>query len=87
MENRLVEIRRTESIFQYIPTQNNSADIATRGLEPQEVADSELWWQSPERLRKNKQDWPIWNPETKVSRVSLSLVTAVRPTGLVEFEI
>lgn len=40
----------------------------------------------PEWLRKNKQDWPLRSPETKESRVPLSLVTAMKPTGLVESE-
>lgn len=40
VENHLVEIRLLEAIFQHQMTQNNPADIITRGLE--ELENSEL---------------------------------------------
>ena len=45
VENRIVEIRKSKDItFCYIPSQQNPADYATRGLTVLEIANANLWW-------------------------------------------
>ena len=46
VENRLKEIKSHKGIlFKYVPTQENPADLATRGKSPAELQHS-IWWNS-----------------------------------------
>lgn len=46
VQNRLVEIRRTPNLFvQHVPTEQNPADIASRGSRTTNL--STLWWKGP----------------------------------------
>ena len=49
-----------------MPTEDNPADIATRGKTPLELSSS-IWWTGSHWLRQEKSKWPKWKlPETKV---------------------
>lgn len=49
--NRITEIKGEDDIeFRYVPTSENPADLATRGVSLQDL--SSLWWQGPSCLRK-----------------------------------
>ena len=65
VKNRLKEIKSLEGVdFRYVPTENNPADMATRGKPPQEL--SSIWWSGPHWLKQPKDQWPKWKlPETK----------------------
>ena len=39
-------------------TENNPADLATRGLTASGPACSEIWWQGPKFLKKPESEWP-----------------------------
>jgi len=55
--NRLREITALEGVrFRHIPSEENPADIATRGKAPTEL--SLMWWKGPSWLRKREQQWP-----------------------------
>ena len=55
--NRLREITALEGVcFRHIPSEENPADIATRGKAPIEL--SSMWWKGPSWLRKCEQQWP-----------------------------
>ena len=61
-ENRVAEIKRASDItFRYIPSDQNPADLPTRGLPANELSDSTLWWHG---LEKPEIFWPEWcSPE------------------------
>ena len=62
VENRIKEIRMEKDItFCYIPSKQNPADYATRGLTVQEIIDCKLWWHGPEWLKSEETTWPSWN--------------------------
>ena len=62
VENRIIEIRKEKDItFCYIPSNQNPADYATRGLTVPEIVDANLWWHGPGWLISNEVDWPRWN--------------------------
>ena len=62
VENRIVEIRKSKDItFCYIPSQQNPADYATRGLTVPEIANANLWWHGPRWLTSEESNWPKWN--------------------------
>ena len=56
--NRLKEIKSLEgTTFRYIPTQENPADLATRGKSPFELSSS-IWWNGPAWLSQPQSQWP-----------------------------
>ena len=57
--NRLKEIKSLEgTVFRYISTQENPADLATRGKAPSEL-NSSIWWNGPPWLSKPESlCWP-----------------------------
>ena len=59
VENHLKEIRKEDDIcFSYVPSEENPADFATRGLTAPELADNFLWWKGPTWISKCESDWP-----------------------------
>ena len=61
IDHRVKEIQTTSSSWQYCPTAYNPADLLTRGLTAQQLADSTLWRHGPSWLSSPSQ-WPTWNP-------------------------
>ena len=64
--NRLKEIQSLHGVeFKYVPSEDNPADIATRGKTPLELSYS-IWWNGPQWLQQPRDKWPKWElPETK----------------------
>ena len=58
--NRVAEIQSLSSTNQwrYVPTKDNPADLATRGVTASGLACSEIWWQGPKFLREPESEWP-----------------------------
>ena len=58
--NRVNSIRELfpPSIWHYCPTQENPADVLTRGLTNQQMLSSSLWKNGPAWLMLSKEDWP-----------------------------
>lgn len=61
------------STWRYVPTAQNPADLASRGVDPHQIKDSSLWWLGPPFLYKSQEYWPTLNshhidelPEVKV---------------------
>ena len=44
--------------WQHVPTEQNLAELGSRGTGPVELAKSPLWWDGPEWLSKSKSEWP-----------------------------
>ncbi|KMQ82551.1 integrase core domain protein, partial [Lasius niger] len=57
--NRVANIQRTlpNARWYHIPSQDNPADCATRGLSPSELLKHPLWWQGPSWLT-DRNRWP-----------------------------
>lgn len=58
VRNRVNNIQETGLLFRYVSTEENSADLATRGLPIKSLINSSLWWQGPHWLTKPEGDWP-----------------------------
>uniref|UniRef100_A0A914I0X9 Integrase catalytic domain-containing protein n=1 Tax=Globodera rostochiensis TaxID=31243 RepID=A0A914I0X9_GLORO len=59
VERRLHEIRQHAHVsFHYVRTDQNPADIATRGANPNELRAKKLWWEGPNWLGRPSRDWP-----------------------------
>nr|XP_022904701.1 uncharacterized protein LOC111416832 [Onthophagus taurus] len=44
--------------WRYVPSSDNPADCSSRGLNPEQLIDSELWWQGPSWLSDHFDNWP-----------------------------
>lgn len=58
--NRVAFVReRVEiSAWQHVRTKENPADLVSRGLMPDEISGSDLWWKGPKWLIQPKGNWP-----------------------------
>lgn len=58
--NRVSNIQENSEIsaWSHIRSEDNPADIASRGLMPNEIASCELWWQGPPWLKLPMEKWP-----------------------------
>ena len=45
--------------WQYVPTRENPADDASRGLNAERVDSESRWFQGPPFLWHNEKDWPV----------------------------
>ena len=62
IQNRITEIRKEQDfVFAYVPSSQNPADFATRGLTVAEITGCSLWWHGPEWLQLREETWPTWN--------------------------
>ncbi|XP_076638295.1 uncharacterized protein LOC143350228 [Colletes latitarsis] len=58
--NRVAKIQTLvpQSSWHHVPTDENPADCASRGISLSELKSHRLWWLGPQWLRKNPQEWP-----------------------------
>ncbi|KHN81289.1 hypothetical protein Tcan_01261, partial [Toxocara canis] len=57
--NRIKEIREAVGVeFRYVKTEENPADIATKGAAPEVLENYQLWWKGPEWLTEPPEKWP-----------------------------
>ena len=64
IENRVAEIRKHKDItFHYVPSKENPADLASRGLYINELLGNSLWWHGPEWMLKPDHVWTIWKQD------------------------
>ena len=48
----------TENQWRHCPSEDNPADIGSRGMNATELEKSELWWNRPEWITKSPDQWP-----------------------------
>ncbi len=60
VSNRVVEIldKVPATSWRYVPTADNPADLASRGLMPSELLNSVCWWKGPSWLSESPDEWP-----------------------------
>ena len=64
--NRVAEIQQDSELYwRHVPTHENPADIASRGLNPSLLAENELWWSGPKWLKFGQIPEPYHSLETK----------------------
>ncbi|XP_055905233.1 uncharacterized protein LOC129940780 [Eupeodes corollae] len=66
VSNRVAEIQRLTNvnIWNHVPTKQNPADFASRGVSPLELKDNCLWWRGPDYLQS---DWKFSSPSSTSS--------------------
>lgn len=58
-----IQYHTNPSQWRYVPTKQNPADLASRGVSAKRLKESDLWWFGPKFLKADQQNWP----ENKVS--------------------
>ncbi|XP_039302131.1 uncharacterized protein LOC113005359 [Solenopsis invicta] len=60
ISNRVAEIqtRLPSASWRYVPTDENPADCASRGISGSQLISHHLWWQGPAWLRMPDSEWP-----------------------------
>lgn len=58
--NRVAETEeRTDGgTWRHVPTADNPADLASRGLSAPEIINNDLWWHGPAWLKSTAREWP-----------------------------
>uniref|UniRef100_A0A1I7X800 Integrase catalytic domain-containing protein n=1 Tax=Heterorhabditis bacteriophora TaxID=37862 RepID=A0A1I7X800_HETBA len=91
ISNRVKEILKISDFtsFRHLPSQDNPADIITRGMIPEELVDSKLWWNGPSWLLQSKDLWPDNTtftiiPEDENSEIDDTLVANYTHTAIIE---
>ena len=44
--------------WQHVSTEQNPADLVSRGISAENIIDNSLWWSGPDWLLKDEDDWP-----------------------------
>lgn len=73
--NRITEIHETtdQKQWNHVISENNPADVISRGVSPETLKSCVIWWQGPDWLSKNVEEWPTeghenYNVETPERR-------------------
>uniref|UniRef100_A0A8R1IA90 Integrase catalytic domain-containing protein n=1 Tax=Caenorhabditis japonica TaxID=281687 RepID=A0A8R1IA90_CAEJA len=56
---QILEKRKLKTLFHHCPTDQNPADIASRGSGMDKLFKNKLWFEGPEFLRKQEKEWPV----------------------------
>lgn len=79
---------RTSKIIEILPRHNwrhvksdsNPADIVSRGINPTDLVENQLWWHGPKWLMQAEKDWPEEIPLAKVSNSQLEMKSNTKLT-------
>lgn len=60
VSNRVLQIQEKTDIgkWHHIISKDNPADLVSRGLMPDKIAQNDLWWQGPSWLKYPQEQWP-----------------------------
>ena len=75
-QNRVQEINQSTHKFKYVPTDQNPADLLTRGISTMSLKRSHLWWSGPEWL-PTRDNWPVPNLFDSTLHVATPEITSV----------
>ncbi|KAJ8962081.1 hypothetical protein NQ318_018032 [Aromia moschata] len=69
--NRVTLIQEYTHVAQWnhVSTQNNSADVISRGTNPATLEHCQIWWTGPSFLADDEQFWPMPRDETQIAEI------------------
>jgi len=61
--NRISQIQNLTDTknWHHVPSEMNPADLLSRGIRPDKITETTLWWQGPQFLREDSSNWPHFN--------------------------
>ena len=72
-----IQSKTNSEYWEHVRTQDNPADIISRGLLPAEFIKNKLWTRGPQRLSREEMNWPRLEPidiEVPEKRLMITLV-------------
>jgi len=66
-----------EERWRYVSTQQNPADLVTRGISVDDYKDKSLWWHGPSWLRSSSETWPREEAEADIVEERRVFITSV----------
>lgn len=74
ISNRISEIQSLTDVMEWrhVSSNDNPADCLSRGLDPEELKNHNLWWHGPQWLQETKENWPK-NSNVKLPEDQLEL--------------
>lgn len=89
--NRVAQIQQTTTpdMWRHVPTKENPADCASRGLSPKQLAHHVQWWMGPTFLRMSEEYWPSTEAEmatddSREEQLETKLITLITTETLAE---
>ncbi|XP_070142300.1 uncharacterized protein [Drosophila kikkawai] len=88
--NRVTKITQFTEVekWAHVRSERNPADLASRGVALQDLADSQLWWHEPAWLRRPRSEWPMQgdvSPVTDLEKRAVKVhVAKVPPEDILE---
>ena len=73
--NRVKEISAVGGVWSWVPTDENPADLLTRGTTVSQLSASKLWWNGPHWLTRSESVWPKHqdNVETEITVAMMTI--------------
>ncbi|XP_047527076.1 uncharacterized protein LOC125064193 [Vanessa atalanta] len=86
--NRVVEIceTTTPANWRHVPTNDNPADLISRGAKTNFLVESKLWWSGPSFLANSESEWPSLNKRTNYELPELKVSVALVVDPIIQFE-
>nr|CAA09069.1 polyprotein [Drosophila melanogaster] len=80
-ETKIAQATKTEN-WSHVQSEHNPADLASRGVSLQDLADSQLWWHGPTWLQNPRNQWPtqVNAPVTDLEKRALKVHLAKAPS-------
>lgn len=71
--NRVASIQRRtkKEVWFHVPTEQNPADLLSRGMGALELKYSNLWWQGPQFLSESSEKWPNKAPDVTHEQLNM----------------
>lgn len=71
--NRVLRVLRSVTIGQcrHIPSEENPADLLSRGTHVETLKDRSLWWNGPSILQQRNGDWPQWQATKESNTIEI----------------
>ncbi|XP_055714291.1 uncharacterized protein LOC129808538 [Phlebotomus papatasi] len=76
--NRVNKIHQCtpREIWNYIASDENPADIASRGITADALVGCKLWWRGPRWLRHDEEEWPVNNQDEALLELEKTMMKA-----------
>lgn len=64
--NRILKVVKSDQ-SRHVRTEQNPADLLTRGVRTETLINHTLWWNGPDALQEHTEHWPLWKPKQNLN--------------------
>ncbi|XP_059217602.1 uncharacterized protein LOC131994750 [Stomoxys calcitrans] len=86
IRSRVTGIKKlvSQAQWRYVKSKENPADLGSRGVSPDKLVDSKLWWEGPQWLLLPEAEWSLTPPELKTCASTASKEAPTLLNDLIE---